>query len=359
MRADRLVAALLILQARGRVTAAGLAEELEISERTARRDLEALAMAGIPVYSQAGRGGGWSLLGGARTDLSGLTAAEARTLFLVAGPSAAATPQIKAALRKLVRALPEPFRADAEAAASAVVIDPTSWDRAHVPAPEHLDVLQRAVVDGVRIRIVYAAPDRPETERTVHPLGLVAKASVWYLVAGTDAGMRTFRVNRVRSVAVTQDPVERPDGFDLQTHWRSVIADLDELRLSFRATALSDTDAIRRAPSRVRNAALGGRARARRTRPRRDPELVGPEPRGRARGVRPIRRGPGPSGGRAGARADRGRAQGALCRSNDRSHEIACSVATGGAETTPEPVTAEAGGRLGANNHTSNRSPRS
>ena len=94
MRADRLVAVLLILQARGRVTAAELAEELEISERTARRDLEALAMAGIPVYSQAGRGGGWSLLGGSRTDLSGLTAAEARTLFLVAGPSASATPQI-------------------------------------------------------------------------------------------------------------------------------------------------------------------------------------------------------------------------------------------------------------------------
>ena len=359
MRADRLVAALLILQARGRVTAAGLAEELEISERTARRDLEALAMAGIPVYSQAGRGGGWSLLGGARTDLSGLTAAEARTLFLVAGPSAAATPQIKAALRKLVRALPEPFRADAEAAASAVVIDPTSWDRAHVPAPEHLDVLQRAVVDGVRIRIVYAAPDRPETERTVHPLGLVAKASVWYLVAGTDAGMRTFRVNRVRSVAVTQDPVERPDGFDL----RDPLAFGD--RRSGRAPAELPRDGgVRhrrdpRAQSRVRNAALGGRARARRTRPRRDPELVGPEPRGRARGVRPIRRGPGSSGGRAGARADRGRAQGALCRSNDRSHEIACSVATGGAETTPEPVTAEAGGRLGANNHTSNRSPRS
>ena len=91
VRADRLVAVLLILQARGRVTAAELAQELEISERTARRDLEGLAMAGIPVYSQAGRGGGWSLLGGARTDLSGLTAAEARTLFLVAGPSASAT----------------------------------------------------------------------------------------------------------------------------------------------------------------------------------------------------------------------------------------------------------------------------
>src|SRR5665213_3587821 len=118
MGADRLVAALLFRQARRRVTAAELAEELEISERTARRDLEGLALAGIPVYSQAGRGGGWSLVGGATTDLSGLTGAEVRTLFLIAGPSAA-TPPVKAALRKLVRALPETFRAEAEAAASA------------------------------------------------------------------------------------------------------------------------------------------------------------------------------------------------------------------------------------------------
>jgi predicted DNA-binding transcriptional regulator YafY len=244
VRADRLVAVLLILQARGRVTAAELADELEISERTARRDLEALSMAGIPVYSQAGRGGGWSLLGGSRTDLSGLTAAEARTLFLVAGPSASATPQIKAALRKLVRALPEPFRAEAEAAASAVVIDPASWDRTHVPAPAHLDDLQRAVVEGVQVRIVYAAPDRPEAERTVHPLGLVAKASVWYLVAATDAGMRTFRLSRVREVTLTQDRAERPDGFDLETHWRSVVAELDERRVTFRATARVEAEAI-------------------------------------------------------------------------------------------------------------------
>ena len=244
MRADRLVAALLILQARGRVTAAELAEELEISERTARRDLEALGMAGIPVYSQAGRGGGWSLLGGSRTDLSGLTAAEARTLFLVAGPSASATPQIKAALRKLVRALPEPFRAEAEAAASAVVIDPASWDRTHVPAPAHLDELQRAVVEGVQVRIVYAAPDRPETERTVHPLGLVAKASVWYLIGATDAGMRTFRLSRVRAVTLTKDPVERPEGFDLESHWRSVVAELDERRVTFRATARVEAEAV-------------------------------------------------------------------------------------------------------------------
>jgi predicted DNA-binding transcriptional regulator YafY len=118
VRADRLVAALLVLQARGRVTAAELGRELEISERTARRDLEALAIAGVPVYPQRGRGGGWSLIGGARTDLSGLTADEARALLLVAGP-AAATPAVKAALRKFIRALPEPFRLAARAVALA------------------------------------------------------------------------------------------------------------------------------------------------------------------------------------------------------------------------------------------------
>src|SRR5438874_10540090 len=105
------------------MTAAEVAEELEVSERTARRDLEALAMAGIPIYSQQGRNGGWRLLGGGRTDLSGLTSAEARALFLVAGPSSSATPEVRAALRKLVRALPEPFRPEAEAASTAIVVD--------------------------------------------------------------------------------------------------------------------------------------------------------------------------------------------------------------------------------------------
>src|SRR3954466_8774092 len=156
MRADRLVATLLVLQARGRVTAAELAEELEISVRTARRDLEALAIAGIPVCSQAGKGGGWSLLGGARTDLSGLTAAEARTLFMVAGPSSTATPEAKAALRKLVQALPETFRADAEAAASAVVLDPAAWGGTPRPPPPHLEALQQAVLDGLQVRLGYA-----------------------------------------------------------------------------------------------------------------------------------------------------------------------------------------------------------
>jgi predicted DNA-binding transcriptional regulator YafY len=106
MRADRLVAVLLMMQARGRVTAAEVAAELEVSVATARRDLEALSAAGVPVYPQPGRGGGWSLVGGARTDLSGLTAPEVQALFLLVGPAASVSPEAKAALRKLVRALP-------------------------------------------------------------------------------------------------------------------------------------------------------------------------------------------------------------------------------------------------------------
>src|SRR6202011_3053755 len=146
MRADRLVATLLLLQARGRVTAAELAEELEVSLATARRDFEALSTSGIPVYPQPGRGGGWSLLGGARTDLSGLTATEAQALFLLVGPAASIVPEAKSALRKLVRALPDTFRADAEAAAGAVVIDPTRWGERGRQQPNIAKALQTAVV---------------------------------------------------------------------------------------------------------------------------------------------------------------------------------------------------------------------
>ena len=243
MRADRLVATLLFLQARGRATVAEVAAELEISTRTARRDLEALAMAGVPVYSQSGRGGGWSLVGGARTDLSGLTAAEARALFLVAGPGAA-TPDVKAALRKLVRALPETFRASAESAGGAVIIDASDWDRLPVDPPEHLGALQQAVVDGVQVRLHYAGRDREPGERTVHPLGLVAKRQTWYLIADTDAGLRTFRVSRVRAVVVTDEPVRRPDGFDLAEAWQAVVSTLDDRRAPCKVSALAEAGIV-------------------------------------------------------------------------------------------------------------------
>ena len=235
MRADRLVATLLFLQARGKVTAAQVAAELEVSLKTARRDLEALSLAGIPVYAQAGRGGGWSLVGGARTDLSGLTAAEARALFLVAGPSSTIAPEAKAALRKLVRALPQPFRADAQAAASAVVIDSAHWGSSGAKPPLHLDALQRAVIDGVQIRLLYADRTRNVTERTVHPLGLVEKRAVWYLVGGTDAGLRTFRVGRVRSVTRTDAAVVRPADFNLADAWEATVGQVEEQLAAVRA----------------------------------------------------------------------------------------------------------------------------
>jgi predicted DNA-binding transcriptional regulator YafY len=239
MRADRLVAALLVLQSKGRVTAAELARELEVSERTARRDLEGLAMAGVPVYSQPGRGGGWELVGGARTDLSGLTADETRALFLVAGP-AAATTEVRAALRKLVRALPATFRSQAEAAAGAVMRDAASWDHEEPATPLHLEALQRAVIEGVQVELGYRRRDGEVSLRTVHPLGLVVKNGTWYLVADTAAGQRTFRVSRVRSVVATGQPVERPDDFDLSEAWRSIVTGVDAQRTPVTVTLRTD-----------------------------------------------------------------------------------------------------------------------
>ena len=245
MRADRLVATLLLLQSRERVTAAEVAAELEVSERTARRDLEALSIAGIPVYPQPGRGGGWALLGGARTDLSGLKADEVRALFTVAGPAAAATPELKAALRKLIRALPEPFRAGAETVASSVVVDPGGWGRRRQPyRPPMLDSLQEALAAGEQVRIDYADRTGKATTRTVHPLGLAMKGTVWYLVAGTDAGLRTFRIGRVRSVERTGESVVRPADFDLDATWREIVANVDAMRTPYRVEALVDLDIL-------------------------------------------------------------------------------------------------------------------
>jgi predicted DNA-binding transcriptional regulator YafY len=245
VRADRLVATLLFLQARGRVTAAEVAAELEVSVKTARRDLEALSIAGIPVYSQPGRGGGWALVGGARTDLSGLTATEARTLFLVAGPSSAITPEAKAALRKLVSALPETFRAEAEKAASAVVLDPARWGSDAPRTPPHLEALQQAVIEGVQIRLGYTDAKGAVTGRIVHPLGLVAKGTTWYLVGDTESGRRTFRVWRVSSVELTSEPAVRPPDFDLHRAWQEIVETLDDRRGLRHVVALAEPGIVR------------------------------------------------------------------------------------------------------------------
>jgi predicted DNA-binding transcriptional regulator YafY len=240
MRADRLVAVLLLMQARGRVTAADVAAELEISVATARRDLEALSTAGIPVYPQPGRNGGWQLIGGARTDLSGLTATEAQALFLLVGPAASIAPDAKAALRKLVRALPDTFREHAQAAAEAVVIDPARWGEHVKERPELVRRLQDAVVRRERVRLSYSGRGRETSERVVDPLGLVDKDDVWYLIAWTDKGRRTFRIDRVIEAEPMGASFERPDGFDLSAAWAEIVERMEERRSGLTATVLMD-----------------------------------------------------------------------------------------------------------------------
>jgi predicted DNA-binding transcriptional regulator YafY len=246
MRADRLVALLLILQRKGRVTSQEVADELEISERTARRDLEALGAAGLPVYSTQGRNGGWRLLGDSRTDLSGLNAAEARALFLVAGPASSATPAVKAGLRKLLSALPKTMQDEAERASAALIVDPVRWgypanDR---PLPVWLDALQTAVISGEQVTLGYVSPKGEASTRTVHPLGIAAKGVAWYLVANTDAGMRTFRIDRVSSVEGTGIAVVTPDGFDLATAWKLIAERVGDL-WAISVHALAQPDALR------------------------------------------------------------------------------------------------------------------
>ncbi|UFU06117.1 helix-turn-helix transcriptional regulator [Ruania halotolerans] len=239
MRADRLVATLLLMQTRGRVTAAELASELEVSVATARRDLEALSAAGVPVYSQPGRGGGWMLLGGARTDLTGLTSAEVRALFLSAGPGSSVAPPVRSALRKLMQALPETFRADAQAAADAVVVDAAGWgERSREPAA-HVGVLEDALVRRRKVALDYVGRDRRRRRRLVDPWGLVSKDDVWYLVAGTESGRRTFRADRIVAATVIDEPADQPADLDLASEWERVVESVEQRRSAVTATALA------------------------------------------------------------------------------------------------------------------------
>ena len=269
MRADRLVATLLLMQSKGRITAAELAFELEVSVATARRDLEALSAAGVPVYPQPGRGGGWSLIGGARTDLSGLTAPEARALFLLAGPGATGgAPELRSALRKLVRALPDRFRVEAEAAADAVVVDPRGWGERRLATPELVETLQDAVIRRRKVRMRYAGRTKSPSERVVDPWGLVAKDDIWYLVAGTPDGRRTFRVDRMDIATVTDEPADRPADFDLAWAWDDVVTEMERRRSLVSATVLVDerhVDVLRKQFGRhceVTWSLTGGPARA-------------------------------------------------------------------------------------------------
>ncbi|WP_432561861.1 helix-turn-helix transcriptional regulator [Kineococcus sp. SYSU DK003] len=207
MRADRLLSLLFLLQTHGRLSAPDLAARLEVSPRTVLRDVEALSTAGVPVWTERGRGGGISLLENWRTDVSGFTTAEARALF--SGASGTGDPQRRAwesAVRKLLAATPAARREPFRRAAERILVEPAGW-RSRERTP-HLAALQEAVFSARRVRIRYrsAGAARAST-RTLDPLGLVAKGGTWYLVAAVADGERLFRVDRVAEAELLDEPV--------------------------------------------------------------------------------------------------------------------------------------------------------
>jgi predicted DNA-binding transcriptional regulator YafY len=229
MRADRLVSLVLLLRQHGRLSAAVLARELEVSTRTVLRDIEALSAAGVPVYAERGRHGGFALLPGLRTELTGLNHDEALAL-LVAGSRRGAQAfglgsALASAMRKVVDALPESHRATAAGAAQRLLIDPETDLLSRRLLPEELPdaivtEVRRAVFAGHRLRIHYAAADQPPRWRTVDPIGLVTARGQGYLLAMRSGADRTYRLSRIQAAEELAEPAQRPDRVDLDRAWQ-------------------------------------------------------------------------------------------------------------------------------------------
>jgi predicted DNA-binding transcriptional regulator YafY len=224
VRAGRLLAILLTLQARGRVTAAALAAELEVSERTIHRDMEALGMAGVPVYAERGRGGGWLLPAGYRSGPRGLDADELRALFLSAPGTVLGDLGLdrasESALTKLLLALPAADRQELAETREKVLVDLSTWRAAEVEHTPCLATLYDAVSRDRAVQISYLRADGVSVERQLSPFGLVAKGQVWYLVAAAQTGEpRTYRVSRIVSAGVTETAARVPGDFDLRAFW--------------------------------------------------------------------------------------------------------------------------------------------
>jgi predicted DNA-binding transcriptional regulator YafY len=221
MRADRLVSILLLLQTHRRLTTRELAARLEVSQRTVHRDMDALSAVGIPVVADRGAHGGWSLLEPYQTNLTGLTDAEIRALFLTTPARLLADLGLRqahsAALIKLQAALPVAQR-DAINIRERILIDVPGW---HPLKAEDtcFPLAQEAVLSNRRLRMVYERSDGATIEREVDPLGLVVKGQIWYLVAAVKGEIRTYRVSRVQKAQVLDAPVQRPPDFDLTRFW--------------------------------------------------------------------------------------------------------------------------------------------
>jgi len=223
VRADRLFSIVLLLQAHHQMTARDLASRLEVSERTIHRDMEALSGAGIPVVAARGLGGGWSLLGEYRTNLTGLTESEVQSLFVTKPTKVLADLRLEkaadGALLKLLACLPATFRQGAERARQRIHVDVSGWSRCEEAVP-FLPILQEALWLERRLQITYErGPDCEPVQRLIEPYGLVAKGSVWYLVGAVDGHVRSYRVSRITQAEVLTEHAQIPADFDLARYW--------------------------------------------------------------------------------------------------------------------------------------------
>ena len=247
MRANRLLSILLLLQTKGRMTAQSLAERLEVSQRTILRDMDALSGAGVPVVAERGARGGWRLIDGYQTKLTGLTAAEIQTLFLGRPPKVLADLGLKDAAEgawlKLQAALPSEARQQAAFIRQRILIDPRGWR----DATESIAALP-ALLEGLwrrrRVHFRYAHTPDKFGERSVDPLGLVARGSHWYLVAARDNELRTYRVSKISDAAVLDEPSSDPSDFDLATHWESASVAFRSKLPTFYATYVATPSAM-------------------------------------------------------------------------------------------------------------------
>ena len=238
MRASRLLSILILLQMRGRLSAETLAAEFEVSVRTIYRDVDQLSAAGVPIYAERGRAGGFQLHDGYRTRLTGFTAQEAEAVLLSGVSSAAQDlglgPDLAAARLKLLASLPPDSGAGAERVSSRFHLDPVNW-YASPDVSDSLRPLAAAVWSDHRIRIRYDSW-KGVVERTLDPLGLVLKSGIWYLVAAVKGAPRTYRVSNIQQMQILEAGSVRPRGFDLGRYWQEWSAAFVDRLLSDQAT---------------------------------------------------------------------------------------------------------------------------
>lgn len=247
MKSERLLSELMLLQGYGRLSTRELAERLEISERTAHRDMEALCMAGVPLIAHRGAHGGWELEKGWRTQVPGLDDAELQGL-LMAQPGALGSGRLNAAaqraLDKLMAALPAQARMQAESIRARLHFDPSGWHMGEEDL-SMLPVVQDALARDRKLAFLYTRADGDTRPRTVDPLGIVCKQMAWYLIARAPAGMRTYRVSRMREAVVLAMSFKRPARFNLATHWKRSTAAFQNQQRPTTATLALSPEAVR------------------------------------------------------------------------------------------------------------------